>query len=384
MKHIAFLTCLIFSSTALANIVARVVDVQGNAFSFVGKKANTLQYGSKISDLSEIMVEDGGTLSIIDGHNHVYHINSGSLVKVFKGMIELQNGQVWVSSSSKYKASVHTPNSMANFTSAEFITSFDNITGKAQMLVLKGHVEYSNALEANLKTNVMAGYFSFVDPKYENGLPRTPTKVGLASYKKMKSKFAHFSNLHTKEIEKEIWGVGTTPKKTAKRSIASVSHMPKPRATSKKVGKIIRITTYGKGFRKPASIGTYGALDYYKKLNKSKKKSVFKGGTAPIKYYGHKWQGKKPASTPDAKMMDKKKQPIPYKKMSLPERAQVKKKATRAPASFGAARIIKDLKKSDFESSLGTEEVKVKRNNDQVNSLIDELKTYNQDYKKNY
>ena len=193
---LGLLVLLIFMTQIThAKIVARVLDVKGNAFSFYGKKAVTLKYGSKLSDLSEVMVEDGSTLSLVNAKGHIFHVNGGSLVKLFDGIVELKNGHIWVQSNNKQRGLINTSNSVGVFNEGEFIYSFDNISGKTQLLVLTGEVKFSNAIEPELQTNIASGYFSLIDPKYENGIPRGATKVGLQSYKEMKSVFAHFDKL---------------------------------------------------------------------------------------------------------------------------------------------------------------------------------------------
>ncbi len=366
MKNVLIVIALVFSFSSFAETVARVLDVQGNAFAFNGKKTTSLKYGSKVLDLTEIMVEDGATLSLLNPQGHVVHINGGSLVKLYNGIFELKNGHVWVNSTTNTSGLFNTANSIGQYGEGQFILSFDNITGKTQLLVLVGDVKFSNALEPSLNTNVSAGLFSLVDPKYENGLPRTPTKVGLSSYKQMKLVFTNFKEIQKTNFEKTMWG---EEKSSPKRSIASVISAPSKNWKSKTRGRLIKITTYG-GSRVPASVGP---MDYYtdmKKRNAWKYKPIKNSHFAPVKYYGVK---------PAVKM---KKQHAPMVKVV--KKMEVKKTVNRVPASIQKSQMIHEIKRSGFEASLNKESKKIKRHSNEINNLIDELKTYKQDFQKDH
>jgi hypothetical protein len=364
MKFSLALTLILFSSVIQAKIVARVLDIKGNAFSFVDKKATELKYGSKLVDLSEIMVEDGSTLSLVNQKGHIFHINGGSLVKLFDGIMELKNGHVWIQSNNSQKGLFNTPNSVGEFSEGELIYSFDNISGKTQLLVLTGDVKFSNAIEPSLYTKISSGFFSLIDPKYENGLPRGATKVGLKSYKNMKNIFADFDKLQETKFEETLWG----EKPSSARSIASVV----PKATHQKSrGKLIRITTYETSSRLPASVNG-SPLDYYKNLVKKdawKYKPIKNNNTAPIRYFG----------TQTSLHIE-----VKINKKTAKTYSNSIKKSVRAPASIQKVNLINDLKKSSFETSLDSESTKIKRHSNEVNHLIDELKSYKQNFKKDY
>lgn len=379
---ICLLLCILFTSTSFAKTVARVIEVDGNAFMIDSKKSTkTLQYGSKISDLSEVMVEDDSILSLVNHDGHILHITGGSLIKFYNGISEIKSGQVWViSKGSTGRGVFHTSNSIVNYGEGQFIYSFDNVSGKTQVLALTGNLKISNALEPSLKITVPAGHFSLVDQKYENGLPRTATKVGLTSYKNFKNLFVGFDSLRNSKMD-QLW---SSPRKISKgRGIASVNdQFSAEKALSR--GKIIKFTTYGKGARVPASAGA-SPLNYYKSIKKQqakKFKKVKNNIEAPVYYYGFKKEYKvsiKPMvqrMIPLAKIISKKSH---YK---VPSTTYSPK---RMPASVGTAGIIKELKeKSSFEKSLMQNTTSNKRHTGEVNSLIDELKSYKQEFKKNY
>ncbi|MBT4793044.1 MAG: hypothetical protein HON90_15835 [Halobacteriovoraceae bacterium] len=360
MKHLIFFFCVVTPLLGWAQILGRVIEVKGNAFSFKDQKTSTLKYGSKIYDLDEIMVEDESMLSIVNSAGHVYHVNGGSFVKFYKGIVEVKNGYVWIQSNTSKKAFVNTTNSIAQFGEGQFIYSFDNISGKTQLLVLEGDVKFSNALEPKLFTKVHAGYFSLVDQKYENGLPRAPTKVGLGSYKKMKGVFAQFKILQDTKLEQQIWGVKKNVVKTS-RSIASVA--PAIKVSSKK-GRLIVIKTYGVS-RVPASTGP---MNYYLDLKKKeawKYKPIINNDIATIHYFGQNPPSVN-KSAPKAKTKEQ------------------RKPASRVPASIQKSQMINELKTSKFEASLKQAQSQNQRHSTEVNGLIDDLKTYKQDFKKKY
>ena len=375
---IIFIILLTLSFNLHAKTIARVIDVKGNSFSFVnGKNAKTLGYGSQLSDLSEVMVEDGATLSVLLTAGEIVHINGGSLVKFFQGNLELKNGHLWVISSNNSLGSVSTSNSIAQYDSGQFIYSYDNISGKTQLLVLSGNVKLSNALEPNVAVDVAAGQFSLIDNSYESGLPRGATKVGLQSYKLIKSLFSNFDSLQKSKIGEMI--ISESPKKKmAKREIASVndqfssSNSSTSPSRSMKKGRVISLKTVTSS-RSPASTG---AMDYYKEIKKEedKLKRPQKTGTdAPIRYFGFKPSPVVPETVSQKSMMSR----IPA---SVPQAVA----PVRVPASIDAKSLINDLKKTDFENSFDVESKKIKRHSNEVNHLIDELGTYKKDFNKNY
>jgi len=386
MKVIVLFTCLILSHSTFAKTVARVIDVKGNAFTFSpSSSSHTLRYGSKIEDLSEVMVEDGSAVSLINNQGHVYHVSSGTLVKFYSGFAEVKNGQIWVvAKDTNFQGAVHTSNSIAKYKDGQFIYSFDNTSGKTQLLVLSGDVAFSNALEPELSIGVPEGYFSLVEQNFERGLPRTPTKVGLNSYKNFKTLFANFDNLQDTAIEKSLWG---KPEEKRSRSIASVAVADQfaMNGAKAKSGRIIKITTYKSEGRLPASIGP---MNYYKEIKNKEanlRKPASTGNSVKIKYWGFDWKTK-------AKPVPK---PMPVQKMEIVkpviQTTKVKKinnpleQVNRKPASVDTQNLVRELSgTSVFEKSLEDNSALERRHSDEVNSLIDDLKSYQQDYKKNY
>ncbi len=354
---ITFMAGFLLLNNSFANVVGRVIEVKGNAFSFLGKDIKPLKYGAKIDNLMELMVEDGSALSVANNMGQVFHIRGGSLIKMYSSMVEVKNGNIWVIANEVGQTMFSSPNSVGRFSQGQFIYSFDNVSGKSQLLVLTGDVEFANALEPSLKTKVTSGQFSLVDPNYENGTPRVPTKVGLKSFKDTKMLFSQFKTIQKLDIEKMFLGGKTS--KAPQRKIASVTE------PSKESGKVIFIKTI-KGSRSIASVkANESAMNYYESMNKSKSvKKVSSGKSAPIRYFG--------ATSPKTK--------VKKSKSDKPANSSVQ----RVPASVGSAAMIKELRKSDFETSLDAESRVNTRHAPEVNKLINELNSYKQDLKKEY
>lgn len=350
---------LLFSVNAIASPVARVIEVTGNAFVFTeGNSPKTLKYGSKIADMSEVMVEDGSLLSIVTDRGHIIYLTGGSLLKFANSVTELKNGQVWVKAEGDLSQGLaFTGNSIVNFTEGEFIYSFDNVNGKTQLLVLTGDAQFSNKIEPELKIKVPAGHFSFVEQKFEKSLPRTPTKVGLDSYKSFKKLFVGFKTIDGSSHD-QLWGVPVSQK----RAVASVNDqftrtVKTPKQKIVVPGKITIIRSASRK-RMPASAGPADYYNTFQKTNRTKSvKRVFK--TVPVKYFGFSQKPKVSSSSRDRE---------------------------RVPASVRKMNFIKELSspKNNFEKSLDQKIRKNPRHKSEVNSLIEDLKSYKQDYKKQY
>tara|TARA_Y100000768_G_scaffold16170_1_gene11283 strand:- start:2305 stop:3360 length:1056 start_codon:yes stop_codon:yes gene_type:complete len=350
-------------SASFAKTVAWVTEVNGNAFVVSEQKAPTsLRLGSQIEDLSKVMVEDGSSLSLINHHGHEFYIPSGTYVKFFNGITELINGHVWViSKEKKYLGEMHTANGTVKFDQGQFILSYDNVTGKTQMMSLIGTHKLANNYEIDLLIDVPAGHFSFVDAEYEHSLPRKPTRVGEKSHSKFKSVFASFDHLRDSDVHEMHWA----PKKKKLRSIASVDDQFSLHHKSR--GKIIKIKTY-KSQRSPASIPS--PMQDYSQMRKKKKVANYPVKTkneAKITFHGFEFKQDVPE--------------VIIKAATLPVTVK------RAPASIQKTELIKELSRSPqsvFEESLQEKIQEEKKHPEEVNKLIDELKTFSQDYNKNY
>ena len=95
---------------------------------------------------------------------------------------------------------------------------------------------------------------------------------------------------------------------------------------------------------------------------------------ASVRYFGAKWQPPQEIKTE-----------LVQQKI---EQAPQPQEAKRVPASIPSIKIanpmVRDLQKSQFESSLEQKEQGIKRHSDEVNFLIDNLKSYKKDFQKDY
>ena len=99
MKISLLLLLLAFSTSTLAKTVARVLEINGNAFVFYGKNdSKKLFYGDKIEDMSELMVDDSSTVTLKDEYGRLFHLAGGTYAKIYNNLLEVKNGNIWVTS----------------------------------------------------------------------------------------------------------------------------------------------------------------------------------------------------------------------------------------------------------------------------------------------
>ena len=363
------LFAILFSSASYANIVARVVGAEGNAFVFESNgKSKRLSFGSRIYDMAEIMVDDTSYVSILDSSGNMHHLAGGTYAKFYNQMLELKNGYVWTVAKGDSPVMLNTLNSIVRCSSGQFITAVDSNELKTQILALTGDAKLSSSLEPELAIDVPAGHFSFIDQSYESGLPRAPTRVGLKSYQKMRAEFAAIKSLEKSGFEKAFGQPSTTS-----RGIASV----KPEVSASQRGKIIFIKSVN-GARKPASVEKKTtAMEYYQNMMQEKKRHTPKRphlGKAQVRHFGFGFSKSEPVPE------KVKEQGIVIKPITVQE---VEMKAARVPASASPVNIVDDIN-SAFEKSLKNQIEGNKRHPEEVNQLIDELKSYKSDYSKHY
>ncbi|HLT22316.1 MAG TPA: hypothetical protein VKZ84_02695 [Bacteriovoracaceae bacterium] len=254
--------------TSWAKPVAQVQEVKGLAF-VITPSGNTKKIKSFdiLEERSELLVEEGTQVSLNDYYNATYHLTGGTHVKFYDRSIQLKKGKAWVKSLSQAPLIMTTANGSVQFTGGQFIATFDQVTNRSQVLVVQGDVDVSNILDQNLSYTVTQGNFTVIDPEVDNGLPRAPTKVGMASLNSALEEFKMKSDLPL--------ALPTKPSRT----IASVRPLETPMSVKK--GEIIFMTSSQlpqevketKSRRAPASVKPKKAPSY---------------GSAPISYYGFK------------------------------------------------------------------------------------------------
>ena len=388
MRYITLsLMIMIFSAPTFAKTVARVLGIEGNAFSFSsGGKSKQLSYGGKIQDMTVIMVEDGSQVSLKDEYGRVFHMAGGTQAKFFNQMLEVEKGYIWVSSTiSDSIGTINSANSITKFTQGQFIYSFDSSQDKAQVLVLSGNVLFSNTVEPNIIVDVPAGHFSFVKHEYEKGLPRRATRVGLTSYKSIKKIFNNNELIKHQAFDKAFGNDEMKVNSGSSRAIASVPGSEAIRK-SKSRGKIVFVETSING-RIPASAGS-SPMDYYKnyksvqKTNRNPKKT---GKTAQVRMFGFDEFSAVGSNRKSLKVVPVRRKVKVSAKTIIEEIKSLPKSANRLPASVDSSSMVNDLKNDSlFEKSLEKSINTNQRHPKETNQLIDELKSFDQTYQKQY
>ncbi|WP_372653658.1 hypothetical protein [Halobacteriovorax sp.] len=364
---ISFFFTFLFLSIAHAKSPEMMVTaVKGNAFLVSKGKTTILKPGDHIYDFQEVFTEIGSQLTVKNFNDKVFHFSGGSSAKILKGFLELQNGYLWVQSGLKnsrvYK--IQTPNSVISFTEGEAIVDFDNNIVKTQILVLNGEFEFANLFENFLNLEVGSGKFSFISKDYNNGAPRNPTPVGSNTFEKLQALFDK-SDIEKKDVKPVQSILSAQDTKMFKvqepkaRSVASIVELDE-KESSEDSPEII----YRKAHKRDESLDSELTSYYNKKLSSMKKTK------------------KKKIVNPYSKKTGVKISIFGQKKKKERSIASVPKKTTRKPASI-IEPVVK-IKKDAFESSLTREYKKQLRHNKEINSLINELKSYDQDYKQSY
>ncbi|MBA2405420.1 MAG: hypothetical protein H0V66_11660 [Bdellovibrionales bacterium] len=267
LKSSLYLSLTFISLSALAKPVAQVTEVKGQVFVITAEgKTNLLRANDHLEEKSEVMVGEDGDVTLNDYYDATYHLIEGAHLKFFNKSVQLKKGKTWIQSqNASHSLVLTTANGHVEYKKGEFITTFDQGTSKTQVLVVTGDVEVSNVLDKNMRYTVAAGTFTVLDPESENGMPRSPTKVGLTS---LNNALAEFKALPEKFNEEA----------TASRAIASVSETsPAPVK-----GQIIFMSNGTQTNRFPAS-ASGGAHKYFKTKVKHKKQPAT---AVPIRFYG--------------------------------------------------------------------------------------------------
>ena len=184
-KLLSVLMIMILPAIALAAPLqfGRIVDIKGSGFISYEGRTHEIKKGEVIYVNSEIIIENSGQVVFTDNADHKFHLGNASTAALFAGKLELRSGDVWVQSLNKTDDYLLTSaNASVNYTGGEAIFSYDSVKGKAQLMVISGLMKFSNLRSPELNLNVAEGNFSFVDPTFEEGMPRDPTPVGQKTY----------------------------------------------------------------------------------------------------------------------------------------------------------------------------------------------------------
>jgi hypothetical protein len=300
----------------------------------------SLSYAQKISTGTKVMLEDNANAVIVTEDGTKYFLTSGSVVSFYEDGIEIKNGKVWIKSTENSSHTVvHTPNLKSVHKNGEYVYSFNSQNGKSEVLNIMGQCNISSALDENKKIKILAGQFSYILNGKNDGYPREATRVGLTSYEAIKLSFSNFKEIQSLKLNNLLF-------EKKQRSIASVSN-------TKKKGAITFVKyNYKKADRKIASVIT---------KNKVSPKAI---KTASVRIFGS------------------------IKNKLVTRKTNVSKKvesiSQRLPAS-----IVEEKKEnyntvSIFEKSLRRNIKAEPKHSSEVNQLIDELKSFKDDFAKEY
>lgn len=370
---------LIFLSLAVFAKTPRgvIMEVKGNAFVTSNGKTSQLRAGDYLHDFDEIFTEVGSNLTFNDYYDHRYHLSGSGHITILNQMIELKNGYLWTQSLEERSTHFHiqTVNSTVSYTHGEFIISYDNEHGKTQLLSIKGTHLFKNNVNEFLKEEVSTGKFSFVTEEYENGAPRVPTPIGSSAYTAVLSLFDNAKPLPQRDQTLE------TIEKFPKRRVESISGGRKVASVESKDSRsggsviLLKKKVEKEDDRDKSLLNMYKSqvktlAKKYKRVPKKFKPDFSKKSNVVIKVYGTKSQ-RVPAS-------------VSSSKASAMKVHKIEKKSSRKPASMMELNPQVNVKKDAFESSLIEEYKKQMRHSKEINSLIKDLQSYDQDYKEAY
>ncbi|MDA8792266.1 hypothetical protein N9N67_03420 [Bacteriovoracaceae bacterium] len=342
----------LLGGTAFTKDIAVVSHMEGQAFLFQNGSSYTLKPGVVIKDFSQVMVEVDGVVILKDRYKNTHYISGGTHVSFTKNYVEIINGKIWVKAEKNdHRYKVQSINSFVNFDRGEFIYTFDNESGKSQVVVLDEEVEFSSLLEPDLSQIVPMGKFSLIDPKTTDGVPRRSLRIGYKSF------------------ENVI------------RSFPGVK--PNSSTIVKYIKNKIDDTKRSNGGRQIASLPKNSNIIIYRKDDKLVRPSTDK--SSQLMNYYSKQVIKKPKAK--KRRVRKKKAPAKHNYISLSEvmsgKKTEEKKAKKVVVKKETNKVIQEIN-SEFENSLNQEINKQTRHPASTNSLINELKSIKQNYRKEY
>lgn len=375
------LSLLLVSSLAQAKSPkARVDHIVGNAFVTQNGTTKLLKKGDHLFDMADVTTEEGALVTFTNFFDQQYHLSGGGHVKVMNQIVELKRGYIWLESMGlkNVASSVQTPNSIVTYKKGEAIISFDQFTGKTQILSIKGKFSFKNIFQEHLGLDVPSGEFSFISKDYENGAPRRPTPVGKSTFSKITGLFSEKPVSNHSKVAGRAMDIATespsdyfSKRSGMKRDIASVGNNT---SSSKNEGRIIYVKKKKskKVARENKMLSYMGrklaSLEKYKPKKRVFRPDYSEKSGIKVNIYGrgltHK-TSRKPASV--------------VKRPSYNKRSSV-----RGPASVSNLPSQVEMKRSIFESSLMKEYKKQMRHSKEVNNLIQDLKNYDMDYKQAY
>lgn len=373
------LISLVWASSAIAaGPVVRMDKIEGKVFSNCNGVMKTLRTGDHVADFCEIITEVGAQASYSDFYDHRFHLSGSGHIKLFNKMSELKSGYIWIQAPvDQGEYLLQTANAVASFSYGEFIASFEPGVGKTQLLNVRGKSEFSNSLDRMMNISMIEGNFSFIQNEENEGYPRSPTPIGFASYKKITSLFTGVEPLDGRAGEE------FKSKEEAQRAVASVE-VEVPQVAESKVtpaGEIIIIRKLDEAAQKKKS---EELMQVYQQkvtgLLKDAKPKKFvpdystKSGVK-MRIFSSKSKGSNTTW---------KSKPNPVQKTATVKKVVPNiEESTRAPASVGdmAPQVNGH---EEFQEGVLKQYKNQMRHSQEVNNLIDRLKSVEMDYQKDY
>ena len=132
------LLLLSLSLSVWAKPIAQVVKVDGAVFVVTNEgKTSALRANEHIDEKSEVLVEEGASVTLNDYYDATYHLIGGSHLKFFDKSVQLKKGKTWIQSkNSRHKLIVTTANGLIEFSKSEFITTFRVYFGPSSYRIL--------------------------------------------------------------------------------------------------------------------------------------------------------------------------------------------------------------------------------------------------------
>jgi hypothetical protein len=322
---------LLLPIMAEAKLVGKVHALKGDAFLIRDGKTTTLKKDMDIEEGSQVMVGDDASATVGDFYDRRYNLSSGSNLVMNDRSMTLLKGGLWSQSlSQKANVSVATANMLMASYQGEFIATYDAATKKSQLTVIAGEVDVASPMEPAFRYAVLAGQFSHATPDIDEGYPRAPTKLGYESLMKAVAMFPGVKSMDA----------GVAQAQTSSRAIASVE------AVAEKKGEIIFMKTVQSSARTPASADGEAQKYFLKSTKKAVRSPKQALSSAKVRVIGLRSvaapSSRKPAST---------------------HKIQSKEQAP-------------SVNSSDFLKSYEQHQRQQPKNSQEVQRLIDDLKSY--------
>lgn len=322
---------LLLPVVAQAKLVGKVHALKGDAFLIREGKTTSLKLDMDIEEGSQVMVGDDASATVGDFYDRRYNLTSGSNLVMSDRSMTLLKGGLWSQSlSQKAVVSVSTANMLMSSLQGEFIATYDAATKKSQLTVIAGEVDVASPMEPAFRYAVEAGKFSHASPDVDEGYPRAPTRLGYESLMKAVAMFPGVKSMDA----------GVAQAQSAGRAVAS------EKAATEKKGEIIFMKTVEGVARTPASTEGEAQKYFLKTTKRAAPKPKYVHTTAKVRVIGLQRVAAPSSRKPASSVKVQPQEPSP------------------------------SINSSDFLRSYEQHQRAQPKNPKEVQSLIDDLKSY--------